>query len=142
VKGKKIAIVGAGDAAFDYAMTLSSHNSVHIHNRGTRVRCLPALLEIARKQENIIYFENSVPSDSYDYTIFATGREPDLDCMSDDLKKMQSGLEQQGVLYVIGDVNNGEVRQTSVATGDGVKAAMAIVEITGADEGNQQDKGT
>jgi hypothetical protein len=62
--------------------------------------------------------------------------------MSDDLKKMQGRLEQQGLLYVIGDVQNGMVRQTSVATGDGIKAAMAIVERKQADEGNQQDTGT
>jgi thioredoxin reductase len=142
VKGKRIAIVGAGDAAFDYAMTLSPHNTVHIHNRGMEIKCIPALLDIARKQENIEYFENSSPTDSYDYTIFATGREPDLGCMSDELKEMQSGLEQQGILYVIGDVKNGMVRQTSVATGDGIKAAMAIVEGIKADEGNQQDTGT
>lgn len=142
VKGKRIAIVGAGDAAFDYAMSLSPDNTIHIHNRGTAIKCIPALLEIALKQDNISYFENSSASGSYDYTIFATGREPELGCMSDELKKMQSILEQQGRLYVIGDVKNGMVRQTSVATGDGIWAAMAIVERIQADEGNQQDKGT
>jgi thioredoxin reductase len=141
-EGKRIAIVGAGDAAFDYAMTLSPRNTIHIHNGGERIKCIPALLEITLKQENITYFEKSSPSDSYDYTIFATGREPELGCMSDGLKKIRDRLEQQGLLYVIGDVKNGMLRQTSVATGDGVKAAMAIVERTGADEGNQQDTGT
>lgn len=142
VNGKKIAIVGAGDAAFDYAMTLSLHNTIHIHNRGTKIKCIPALLEIALKQDNISYIENSFPSDSYDYTIFATGREPDLDLMTEELKKKQAQLEQQGLLYIIGDVKNGMVRQASVATGDGIRAAMAIVEYIQADEGNQQDTGT
>jgi len=142
VKGKKIAIIGAGDAAFDYAMTLSTHNSIHVHNRGNTVKCIPALLEIALEQENISYFENSSPSDPYDYTIFATGREPDLDLITGDLGKNLLQLEQQGLLYVIGDVKNGMVRQASVATGDGIRAAMAIVERIQADEGNQQDKGT
>jgi thioredoxin reductase len=82
VTGKTIAIVGAGDAAFDYAMTLSSHNEVHIFNRGTKIKCIPALLEIAEKQKNISYHEKSMPGDSFDYTIFATGREPDLNCLS------------------------------------------------------------
>jgi thioredoxin reductase len=142
VRDKKIAIVGAGDAAFDYALTLSPHNNIHVHNRGKKIKCIPALLETALKQDNISYFENSSPSGSYDYTIFATGREPDLGCMSEELKKNQPRLEQQGRLYVIGDVKNGMVRQTSVATGDGIRAAMAIVERIHADESNQQDTGT
>ena len=37
-------------------------------------------------------------------------------------------LERDGLLYFIGDVKNGMVRQTAVATGDGIRAAMAIVE--------------
>jgi thioredoxin reductase (NADPH) len=126
VRGKSIAIVGAGDAAFDYAMTLSPHNIIHIHNRGTRIKCVPALLEIALTQDNITYVENSLPADNYDYTIFATGREPDLDCLSEQMLNLRPQLEQDGLLYVIGDVKNGMVRQTSVATGDGIRAAMAI----------------
>lgn len=125
-EGKRIAIVGAGDAAFDYAMTLSPRNTVHIHNRGTKIKCVPALLEMALAQDNITYVENSLPADNYDYTIFATGREPDLDCLSEQMLNLRPQLEQDGLLYVIGDVKNGMVRQTSVATGDGIRAAMAI----------------
>lgn len=128
VKGKRIAIVGAGDAAFDYAMSLSPSNEVHIHNRGSRIRCIPALLEIAGKQKNISYFENSSPAGNYDYTIFATGREPELGCLTDELMQQKDTLERDGLLYFIGDVKNGMVRQTAVATGDGIRAAMAIVE--------------
>ena len=125
-EGKRIAIVGAGDAAFDYAMTLSPRNTVHIHNRGTKIKCVPALLEIALAQDNITYVENSSPAGNYDYTIFATGREPDLDCLSEPILNLRPQLEADGLLYVIGDVRNGMVRQTSVATGDGLRAAMAI----------------
>ncbi len=142
VRDKKIAIIGAGDAAFDYAMSLAAQNEVHIHNRGPRISCIPALLEIADKEGNIRYFENSSPEDKYDYTIFATGREPELSFISDELKEKMAGLEQDGLLYVIGDVKNGMVRQTSVAVGDGVRAAMAIIDRIREDEGNQQDSRT
>lgn len=142
IKGKRIAIVGAGDAAFDYAMSLAAQNEVHIHNRGTRIRCIPALLEIANKEENITYFENSSPAGNYDYTIFATGREPDLSCVSPDLLNLRAELERQGQLYFIGDVTNGMARQTSIAAGDGMRAAMAIIDRIRADEGNQQDRTT
>jgi thioredoxin reductase (NADPH) len=128
VKGKIIDIVGAGDAAFDYAMTLSPHNKVNIHNRGNKIKCIPALLEIAKKQQNISYFENSKPLFTSDYTIFAVGREAALNFLSQEIKNIKEQLEQDGLLYVIGDVKNGMVRQTSVAIGDGIKAAMAIKE--------------
>ena len=125
-KAKRIAIVGAGDAAFDYAMTLAPDNIIHIYNRGTKIKCVPALLKKALDEDNISYFENSLPTDIYDYTIFATGREPNLDCLSPEIIKVRKQLEQDGLLYVIGDVKNGMVRQSSVATGDGIRAAMDI----------------
>lgn len=128
IKGKLIDIVGAGDAAFDYAMTLSAHNKVTVLNKGTKIRCVPALFEIAQKQANITYVENSNPGFSSDYTIFATGRKPELGCLSAELEENRQQLEQQGLLYIIGDVKNGMVRQASVAIGDGIRAAMAIRE--------------
>jgi thioredoxin reductase len=125
-KAKRIAIVGAGDAAFDYAMTLAPDNIIHIYNRGTKIKCVPALLKKAMNEDNISYFKNSLPTDIYDYTIFATGREPNLDCLSPEIIKVRKQLEQDGLLYAIGDVKNGMVRQSSVATGDGIRAAMDI----------------
>lgn len=139
IKDKKIAIVGAGDAAFDYAMTLSTRNTIHIHNRGKKIKCIPALLEIALKQDNISYFENSSPSGSYDYTIFATGREPALSMIPDELWAMKEKLMEEGLLYLVGDVKNEMFRQAAVAAGDGVRTAMRIAERIKADEGNQED---
>ena len=89
---------------------------------------------------NITYVENSVPSFSDDYTIFATGREPELGLMTGYKPGKRRELEQNGMLYVIGDVKNGMVRQTAVAAGDGIRAAMAIRE-TLLHEGNQQNPG-
>jgi thioredoxin reductase (NADPH) len=43
VSGKKIAVVGAGDAAFDYALSLARRNEVVILNRGRETKCLPLL---------------------------------------------------------------------------------------------------
>lgn len=127
IKGKSIDIVGAGDAAFDYAMTLSKHNRVTIHNRGTVIRCIPALLDIAMLEPNITYLENSTVSFSADYTIFATGREPDPGIFSAELSQIKKQAEHDGQLYLIGDVMNGMHRQASVAVGDGVKTAMSII---------------
>ena len=147
IKGKKIAIIGAGDAAFDYAMSLAEHNQVDIFNRSSVIKCIPALREISKMQQRINYHENmemtAVDEDnggvllkfsglqkpagySADYIIFATGREPNLSMLSPDLIKALDKLESEGVLYRAGDVKNGMLRQASVAIGDGIKAAMAI----------------
>lgn len=147
MKGKRIAIIGAGDAAFDYAMSLAEHNQVDIFNRSSVIKCIPALYNISKMQQRISYHKNMkmivVDEDSgglllkfsgpqkpaeysADYIIFATGREPNLSMLSPDLIKALDKLELEGVLYRAGDVKNGILRQASVAIGDGIKVAMGI----------------
>ena len=60
VKNSTIVIVGAGDAAFDYALNLSNHNKVIILNRGKKTQCLPLLIERCNERENITCYKNTV----------------------------------------------------------------------------------
>ena len=60
-----------------------------------------------------------------DYLIGAIGREPYLDFLAPELRQ-GSGMSEQGGFYWIGDVKNGLYRQTSIAVGDGMRAAMSI----------------
>ncbi len=55
---QKIAIIGAGDAAFDYALGLSQNNEVTILNRGEQDRCIPVLRDRCMKSEAISYLTN------------------------------------------------------------------------------------
>ena len=55
VEGKRVVIVGSGDAAFDYALNLGRKNKVIILNRGDKPKCLPLLWERAQKVANITY---------------------------------------------------------------------------------------
>ena len=55
VQNKNIAIIGAGDAAFDYALNLARFNKVTILNRGNETSCLSLLWERAIKNETIFY---------------------------------------------------------------------------------------
>lgn len=147
VLGKKIAVIGAGDAAFDYSLNLARHNQVHILNRGRRRRCLDLLWEKASAESNIRYHENTSitsfrPADDglalscgsgrsvleleVDYVIFATGRIENTDFLSPPLKDKAQVLSAAGKLHVIGDVKNGVFRQSSIAIGEGVSAAMRI----------------
>lgn len=147
VVGQKIATIGAGDAAFDYALNLSKRNKVLILNRGEDVKCLSLLFRTVRSNENIDYRERArvtlvrrdsdrlmltVQQDSeteklrVGYLVFAIGREPNLDFLNESVNRNLEDLKQRRELFMIGDVNNGPFRQVAIATGDGVRAAMEI----------------
>jgi len=148
VQGKSVAIVGSGDAAFDYGLNLSRKNRVVILNRGDSPKCLPLLWERARNVAAITYREQTTlcqlgacPGNRIrlncqspegvlqldaDYVVGAIGRQPRLACLTDALNQSVKELEDQGILHMIGDVKNGLYRQTSIAVGDGVRAAMKI----------------
>jgi thioredoxin reductase (NADPH) len=140
--GRHIVIVGAGDAAFDYALNLTKNrNSVTILNRGKHVQCLGLLWERAQAEPSIIYTpEISVHGVAVaegsgmlelqlgqgarltaDYLLFAIGRSPQVDFLPEELAS-----EQVDGLYFIGDVKNGLYRQAAIAAGDGLRAAMDI----------------
>ena len=152
VEGKTVAIVGAGDAAFDYALNLSRRNDVVLLNRTVRRRCLPLLWERVQRTSRIAYKEDTILSAVHaagerlrlivtgrggaweleaDYVIFAIGRIPCLDFLSERIKAQIDRLEGEGMLYRIGDVKNGLYRQTAIAVGDGIRAAMSICERFG-----------
>jgi len=146
--GKCVVIVGSGDAAFDYALNLSKKNQVIILNRSEEPKCLPLLWERVQKVPAISYQAQAVicqlkkspqggilieclsPAGDKqfqaDYLVGAIGREAKLDFLSEAFHEQGKVLEEQGVLYLIGDVKNGIYRQTSIAVGDGILAAMKI----------------
>jgi thioredoxin reductase len=148
LQGKQVVIVGAGDAAFDYALNLSRRNHVTILNRGGQLSCLPLLWERASAHPQIEYFADhrvtalhtgasggvllevaspqGVRTLTADFLLGAIGREPRLECLSPALLAQKDKLERSGRLYFIGDVKNGLYRQTAIAAGDAVLAAMKI----------------
>ena len=149
VSPSKVAIVGAGDAAFDYALNLAQRdNQVLILNRGENLKCLPLLWERSQAHSQIRYFHHTeilnalalpngqlelecqspagITKITVDYLIGALGRVPQIDFISDNLKPQIETLEAQGLLYRVGDVRNGIFRQTAIAAGDGLRAAMQI----------------
>lgn len=147
-KEQRIAIVGAGDAAFDYALNLGKRNDVLVLNRGEEISCLPLLWERAKDIPSITYLPNisisrlesnpghdmllecSTPngpkSIQVDMLIGAIGRDAQLDFISGQFSKKAIQLVSHGDLYYVGDVTNGLYRQTAIAVGDGILAAMKI----------------
>ncbi len=150
VRERRIAIVGSGDAAFDYAINLAGRNKVTILNRSERPRCLPVLRDRADRIASIGYRARTAPREvksgdrdtvelkcqspegevtiPADYVLLAIGREPRLDFVGEGLKGRMEGLRKAGLLYLIGDVARGMMRQTAIAVGDGVRAAMSAGE--------------
>jgi thioredoxin reductase len=63
---------------------------------------------------------------SADYLIAAIGRYPNVEFLSKSKSICPENLASKGLLYKIGDVKNEIYRQTSIAVGDGVRAAMRI----------------
>ena len=150
VSEKQIVIVGAGDAAFDYALNLSKNrNFVTILNRGDSVKCPGLLFERAAQEDRITYrtrvavreitFDEAATrlvvkcearggaeSIEADYVLFAIGRDPNLDFLSDEVRQREHELVESGRLYFVGDVKNELYRQVAIATGDGLRAAMQI----------------
>ena len=61
-----------------------------------------------------------------DHLIAAIGRDPNLDFVSGQFSEKAIQLENSGKLYFVGDVANGLFRQTAIAVGDGILAAMKI----------------
>jgi thioredoxin reductase len=147
VKGKQVLIVGAGDAAFDYALNLAKLNEVVIVNRGSEIKALPLLQERVSANQRILYKENTqvesmrleneelvihlagpdgILEFNCAYLLGAIGRTATAPRISASLQPEINRLQKQHLLLIIGDVKNGIYRQTSIAVGDGVKAAMQI----------------
>ena len=149
IKNKKIVIIGAGDAAFDYALNLSQKNKVIILNRSKRAKCIPILMEKCMKSDNITHLSDvsvqeisNVNSEflltytcnesqdkiqiEADYMIAAIGREPCFDFLGNEFKKKFENLLNTNRLYMVGDIKNKMYRQTAICVGDGIKAAMKI----------------
>jgi len=146
--GKKIVIVGNGDAAFDQAINLARSNEVLLVNRSKYIKCLALLSDIAFKTPTIKYLDNTeikkfkliegngvnacylkvdlktdmgFSSIDCDELVFAIGRKPNLDFLHVEI--------DTGRLFFAGDVHNGRYRQTSIAVGEGVMAAMKIYDL-------------
>jgi thioredoxin reductase len=148
LRRKKIVIVGSGDAAFDYGLNLSRFNYVTIFNRSKFIKALPLLYERIKNNEGISYFTEIKIKDifhnskgrmkvrtelkgrihdfEFDYLIFAIGREQNIGFLSSSIINRLEDLTKEDKIHIIGDAKNGIYRQSTIACGDGILAAMKI----------------
>lgn len=147
-RGKTVVIIGGGDAAFDNALNLATHNQVIVCNRRQDSQALPSLISKALKHKNIRYYKScclqAISLDEHgklnvsfaygqkplnitaDYLLQAIGRLPQKDFYTVQLRACERGLIKQGRLFLIGDVRNNRYRQVAIAVSDGIIAAMKI----------------
>ena len=146
---KRILVIGGGDIAFDYTLTLLNWgHEVTIISR-SEPKCLPLLLkrvqkngatihtmcvpeEIVEQREDILLRcrrNNHVEELPADFILVACGRDPNTSFLSPTIKKCfdnNSDIPKTCILglYFAGDVVRGTYRQIGVAVGDGIHAAM------------------
>jgi len=147
--GQDIAIIGAGDAAFDYALSLAENNHVTILCRDKNPSCLSLLsqrtdreshinikhqfrLQAIEKNQDRLALLGTIEGESQkqcvaaDYLLIAIGRHPSIGYLAPSVTSTKEKLVRDGILYFVGDVNNGLFRQTGICVGDGIRAAMQI----------------
>lgn len=146
---KRISVIGGGDIAFDYTLTLlEKGHEVTLLSRSEPV-CLPLLKRMVQAKGASIQVGcvvQKIQHDSKglllkcrqqdkgierpaDYLLIACGREPTLSFLAPGLLRYYSKsnkLPQTSLpgLYFAGDVVRGTYRQTGIAVGDGMFAAM------------------
>lgn len=144
-----VLVVGGGDAAFDYGLNLRSKGCGVIILTRSPPRCLP-LLRTRARQAGIDVRIGFVPKSvcerngrvvlgcmhgsrlvelKGDYVLVACGREPNLDILLEsdmDVSTAIGGTPMTNVpgLFMVGDVVRKGCRQTGIAVGDGILAAM------------------
>ncbi len=146
-----IAIIGGGDAAFDYALSLAAANDVHVLVRSAKPRALPLLVDRCCRQRRIVIHENCrltgivAPEGKTEILLktedarsgrggeivcrrilTAIGRSPALDFLDPGLRAILVELERLKRIFRVGDAGNGRFRQAAIAAGDGLRAAMEI----------------
>jgi len=150
--GDRTIIVGGGDAAFDYALNLSNHGKRVMIVSRSPPRSLPLLRERVKEKSIIVHVAHT-PERVYeegdsvvllcrsrdglkefrgDAVLIACGRTPNLEPLGPDIRDAlrEAPIPETGIpgLYLVGDVARGAHRQTGIAVGDGIMAAMLVVD--------------
>jgi thioredoxin reductase (NADPH) len=157
LNGKRLIIIGGGDAAFDYALGLKERGAQILLVSRSEPSCLSLLRDrtealgievvigaapraVRREKDGLIVTCDAGASEvelAGDFLLMACGRVPNIEVLSPSLRHAISAsrncLPETGVrgLYLVGDVVRDKQRQTGIAVGDGIRAAMLVEEYLG-----------
>lgn len=158
--GGRVLIIGGGDAAFDYALNLDSRGydvtivsrsapqclallGERVERRGIAVAtgCEPVKASMRRGGLELECRKGSGKKEfEADRILVAIGREPNIDVLCPAIARrllvIGRGPETNiPGLFLIGDVVGGEYRQTGIAVGSGIMAAMMAERMVKGKEG-------
>ena len=157
LKGKRLIIIGGGDAAFDYALGLRERGAQIVVVSRSEPCCLPLLRDrtealgievvigasprgVRRTKDGLILTCDAGGSEvdlAGDMLLMACGRVPNIEVLGPSLRRgasaSRNGLPETRVrgLFLSGDVVRDKQRQTGIAVGDGIRAAMLAEEYLG-----------
>lgn len=148
---KRILVIGGGDIAFDYTLTLLnwgyevtiisrskptclSFLQERVTRNGATIHTMCVPEEIVEHNEDILLrcqLNDHIEELAFDFIVAACGRSPDTSFLSPILKKCfdtasDSSKTSLPGLYFAGDVMRGIHRQIGIAVGDGIYAAMMV----------------
>ncbi len=147
---KRAAVVGGGDAAFDYAISLAERGiepvilvrsprpralkrlQDEVAARGIEVRLDAAVLRVERRKNSVRILLRTGEAVNADSVVIAIGRTSAAEGIalpSGIERSERSGLPMSSGLWLAGDVWRGRIRQMSIAVGDGLAAAMEAAEF-------------
>jgi thioredoxin reductase (NADPH) len=146
---KRILVIGGGDIAFDYTLSLLHmgheviiisrseptcipllHNRILKNGATLHTKCDPEQIVKYRKNILLKCRQNDHNKEFFaDFIVIACGRAPNTGFLSPMLKKYLNTISDVPRtalpgLYFAGDVVRGTYRQVGVAVGDGIRAAM------------------
>ena len=150
-KWKKVLIIGGGEAAFDYSLSLAEQASeVNILIRDNKPKAMGKLVGIAGNEPLITVSTDVQPvgvEDSRhcvrlhcirqgtaivkdaDAILVAIGRKSAITRIMPDWKpKYPFSLSAGRNLYIVGDARLGSTGQVAIASGDGIAAAQEIAQ--------------
>lgn len=143
-RGKHVAVIGSGDAAFDQALNFSKYaGQVGILMRSDSASCIPKLAEAAKQRgirissnttvaafteenDKLVINTKSKEETICDLAVVCIGKEEGMSFLAGDLKK-----DRIPGLYFAGDCIHGRHRHIAIAVGDGTLAAMKAAEYRG-----------
>lgn len=151
----RFVVIGSGDAAFDYALSLSPRaKEINIIFRSARPKCIPALEKEVLKKKNIKIHPKTLlvrvkeldkgvllkckkagrlMELRCDYILAAIGRKQNLQILDKKiLRRLKEGKEFPK-LFFAGDVKHSAYRQVGIAVGDGLLAAMKVAKLLRSD---------
>jgi thioredoxin reductase (NADPH) len=154
LRDSAIAVIGGGDAALDYALSLSDANDVTLLMRANGPSGLPLLVSrlsrggrarirtgvnvngVARSDAGRLALSVTAghlatngeagTQEEFDHLLIAVGREPDASFLGRSVLEREAELARADLLLFAGDVRSGIFRQSSIAAGLGTLAAMRM----------------